>query len=99
MIVAELADGGKCGKPVGPGVGRGTIETSVAVTVPVPSPLNVRMPKMLFELENDVPMAIGSRLALKPAFGSTTPGVGLGSGVVPITSPGAKRQANVPVKP
>ena len=44
-------------------------------------------------------LASGCRLALKPEFGSATPGVGLGSGVVPGTCPGATRHAAVPVKP
>jgi hypothetical protein len=41
---AELAAGGKCGKPPGPGVGRRARPTTVPFTVPVPLPLNWRMP-------------------------------------------------------
>jgi hypothetical protein len=51
---AEPADGGKCGYPFGPGVGRSVTPTAVALSVPVPSPLKVRIPSTVNERRNYV---------------------------------------------
>jgi hypothetical protein len=46
---AAPADGGKCGNPFGPGVGRLVTPKAVPLTVPLPLPSKVRMPSTIKE--------------------------------------------------
>jgi hypothetical protein len=100
LIAEVLGIRGKLGYPVGPGVGRTVIPTDVPLTVPVPSPLNVRIPSTELETENasvDEPgtASFGCRLDLNPEFGKGVVFPGLGAG----PEPGANRQAAPPVNP
>src|SRR5690242_13035331 len=76
--------------------------TAVPLTVPVPLPWNVRMPSTANEREKLPATSFTCRFALKPEFGSATPGVGLASGGGVFGSPTwpcATRHAAVPVNP
>jgi len=69
------------------------IPTDVPTTVPVPSPLNVRIPSTAFEKEKELPLVNGCRDELNPDGPA-----GL-VGVPGPLFPGATRHAAVPVNP
>jgi hypothetical protein len=91
---AELAAAGKAGiAGGGPGVGRTVMLTAVPLTVPVPSPLKVRIPSTEKESEKEFELFNGCNALLNPAGP-----VGLVGVPVPLL-PGATRHAAVPVNP
>jgi hypothetical protein len=88
--LSELASGRKLGNNGPTGVSP-VVLTAVPLTVPVPSPLNVRVPSTENENPNTWP-SIGCSEELKPAFGFGVvfPGIGW-----LVDEPGATRQLAV----